>query len=70
MQIFIFLKKSWQFFCDSKEHHSSKEATDKDCSIDKSLAEIGIFSIRIFGKDIVEDPIACATRVKDRLNKL
>ncbi|MFN4500416.1 hypothetical protein ACK3XA_25665 [Klebsiella grimontii] len=67
---FYFPEKKLAVFCDSKEYHSSKESTNKDSSIDKSLAEIGIFSIRIFGKDIVADPIACALRVRDRLNEL
>lgn len=67
---FYFPDKKLAVFCDSKEHHSSKESTDKDSNIDKSLAEIGIFSIRILGKEIVADPIACATRVRDRLNEL
>ncbi|PLR52291.1 hypothetical protein [Chimaeribacter arupi] len=52
---FYFPEKKLAVFCDSKEHHSSKESTDKDSNIDKSLAEIGIFSIRIFGQDIVAD---------------
>ncbi|SUI39604.1 Uncharacterised protein [Salmonella enterica subsp. enterica] len=38
--------------------------------IDKSLAEIGIVSLRIYGKDIVADPLACATIVRDRLSEL
>ncbi|HCX4809999.1 TPA: hypothetical protein OZT40_001343 [Escherichia coli] len=67
---FYFPEKKLAVFCDSKEHHSSNESIDKDSNIDKSLAEIGISSIRIFGKDIVADPIACAKRVRDRLNEL
>lgn len=67
---FYFPAKKLAIFCDSKEHHSSKESIDKDRNIDKSLAEIDIVSLRIYGKDIAADPLACAKIVRDRLSEL
>lgn len=67
---FYFPEKKLAIFCDSKEHHSSTESVVKDRNIDKSLAEIGIVSLRIYGKEIVADPLACATIVRDRLSEL
>lgn len=67
---FYFPEKKLAIFCDSKEHHSSKESIEKDKKIDKSLASIGITSLRILGKDIVSNPIECASRVRERLSEL
>ncbi len=65
---FYFPENRLAVFCDSKEFHSSDRAIEKDKLIDEKLRSIGIKSLRIYGRDIVESPIDCARQVELSLN--
>lgn len=65
---FYFPGEKLAVFCDSKEFHSSDKAKEKDSLIDKRLDSIGIKSLRIYGKDIVDSPINCAKRIVSALS--
>lgn len=52
-------------FCDSRAHHSSPQAKQKDAAIDDALREIGIRSLRIFGPEIANSPFECAWKVAE-----
>lgn len=54
-------------FCDSTRHHRGGKAKAKDAAIDKKLEEIGLSTVRIPGKLIVEDLKAAADRVSGSL---
>jgi hypothetical protein len=55
-------------FCDSGLHHRGKKAELKDARIDENLAKIGIRSVRVPGKIIVEDLKAAANLVSNVLD--
>lgn len=67
---FYFPEKKVAIFCDSKQHHSSISAIEKDKKVDDALVKIGIQSIRISGQDIVSNPINCAEKIKNTLDNL
>lgn len=54
-------------FCDSTRHHRGGKAKAKDAAIDERLAKIGLSSIRVPGKLIVEDVKAAADLVWNAL---
>jgi len=60
---FFFEEQKVANFCDSVEHHISDASIAKDAAIDDKLAEIGIRSVRVSGKDIVNSPIGCAQKI-------
>lgn len=66
---FYFPNEKLAIFCDSKSHHSSQEAIDKDKAIDSQLIGMGIRSLRILGPEIVKSPFGCANIVKNALSK-
>jgi hypothetical protein len=54
-------------FCDSTRHHRGEKAKAKDAAIDEKLAKIGLSSVRVTGKLIVEDVKAAADLVSNAL---
>ncbi len=54
-------------FCDSKQFHRGKKNENKDDNIDKSLADIGIKTLRLTGKEIINNLDECVTRITDKL---
>ena len=50
-------------FCDSTRHHRGQKVAEKDAEIDKKLQAIGVASVRVQGKQIVEDLKAAADQV-------
>jgi hypothetical protein len=50
-------------FCDSTRHHRGGKAKAKDAAIDERLAKIGVSSVRVPGKHIVDDVKAAADLV-------
>jgi len=62
---FFFPEQRLAVFCDSRAHHSSPEAKQKDAAIDDALREIGIRSLRVFGPDIANSPFASARKVAE-----
>ena len=54
-------------FCDSTRHHRGGKAKAKDAAIDEKLAKIGLSSVRVPGKLIVEDVKAAADLVSNAL---
>jgi very-short-patch-repair endonuclease len=54
-------------FCDSMRHHRGRKAKAKDAAIDEKLAKIGLSSVRIPGKLIVEELKAAADLVSNTL---
>lgn len=54
-------------FCDSKQFHRGKKNQGKDEFIDKALSEIGIKSLRLTGKEIIEKLDKCVNRIMDRI---
>lgn len=60
---FYFSEHRLAVFCDSVAHHSTSDEAAKDARIDRELREIGIRSLRINGRDIVNAPLKCASQV-------
>ncbi len=58
-----FPEKKLAVFCDSTKHHRGEKAKRKDAAIDDRLAKIGVKSVRIPGKLIVDDVKAAADLV-------
>ncbi len=54
-------------FCNSTAHHRGGKAKAKDAAIDQKLAGIGLSSVRVPGKLIIEDLKAAADLVSDAL---
>lgn len=54
-------------FCDSTRHHRGRKAQDKDALIDEKLAAIGVTSLRVPGKLIVNDIATAANLVEQAL---
>lgn len=54
-------------FCDSTRYHRGGKAQAKDAKIDQKLAELGVGSVRVPGKLIVDDMKAAADMVEDGL---
>jgi hypothetical protein len=54
-------------FCDSTRHHRGAKAKEKDAAIDEKLARVGISSVRLPGKLIVENLVAAADLVSNAL---
>ncbi len=67
---FYFPEKKLAIFCDSVAYHSSLKAIAKDKAIDEKLNKIGIASMRICGRDIVESPIDCAKLILSKLSEI
>jgi hypothetical protein len=63
-----FADKKLAVFCDSGRFHRGKTAEAKDAAIDKKLAAIGISSVRIPGKLIVEDVQAAGDLVANAIS--
>jgi very-short-patch-repair endonuclease len=49
--------------CDSFEYHSSNESFIKDRERDMNLLSMGFITIRLSGKEILENPYVCANNV-------
>jgi len=62
-----FPKSKFAVFCDSKQFHRGKKNENKDDSINKSLAYIGIKTLRLTSKEIINNLDECATRITDQL---
>lgn len=54
-------------FCDSAKHHRGTKNKDKDSLIDQHLTGFGIRSLRLKGKDIIENLGECVRKVEDLL---
>ncbi|MBY5316720.1 endonuclease domain-containing protein [Rhizobium leguminosarum] len=54
-------------FCDSGAYHRGNKAREKDSAIDERLAKFDIRSVRIRGREIVEDLKTAADRVSELL---
>lgn len=54
-------------FCDSMRHHRGRKAQEKDALIDEKLAAIGVASLRVSGRLIVDDVAAAADLVEQAL---
>lgn len=50
-----FPEKKLAVFCDSRQHHRGKKNAFKDNNIDVQLKELGIKTLRLTGKEIVEE---------------
>jgi hypothetical protein len=55
-------------FCDSTRHHRGGKAQEKDAEIDEKLKAIGVTSVRVQGKQIVDDLKAAADKVCASVN--
>ena len=55
-------------FCDSTRHHRGAKAQEKDAEIDEKLKVIGVTSVRVQGKQIVDDLKAAADKVCASVN--
>lgn len=60
---FYFSEQKLAVFCDSNAFHRGKKAMDKDTRIDGELKDIGIKSLRIMGRDIIDAPYDCVNRI-------
>lgn len=56
-------------FCDGRHHGKGKQA-GRDAKIDAKLAELGIASIRVSGKSIIEDLTVAADEIGHKLEEL
>ncbi|WP_146618921.1 hypothetical protein [Rhodoplanes elegans] len=63
----FFPDKKLAVFCDSSRYHRGGKAKAKDAAIDEKLAKIGLSSVRVPGKLIVEDVKAAADLVSNAL---
>ena len=66
---FFFPEQRFAVFCDSKAHHSSPKAQQKDAEIDRKLLDIGVRSLRVLGVDIAKSPLECAQRVRSAVEE-
>ncbi|MEW6427639.1 MAG: hypothetical protein AB1568_06345 [Thermodesulfobacteriota bacterium] len=64
---FYFPEKKFAIFCDSRSHHRSLKAKQKDERIDSELLNLGIRSLRISGSEIVNNPFNCVNLIKENL---
>lgn len=64
---FYLAEQKLAIFCDSGSFHRGPKARQKDAAIDARLAAIGVRSVRIFGREIVNDLNAAADRVSKLL---
>jgi hypothetical protein len=55
-------------FCDSSRYHNRGRAQEKDAEIDKKLKAVGVTSVRVPGKQIVDDLKTAADKVCAALN--
>jgi hypothetical protein len=64
----FFPKEKIAVFCDSTRHHRGQKAQEKDAEIDERLKAIGVTSVRVQGKQIVDDLKTAADKVCAALN--
>lgn len=64
----FFPEKKIAVFCDSKKHHRSLKAIEKDHRIVNELEKIGIKSIRISGRDIINNLSEAVNRILKEIN--
>nr|WP_320022339.1 hypothetical protein [uncultured Draconibacterium sp.] len=62
-----FPKEKLAIFCDSTQFHRGKKNENKDDKINSELKNIGIKTLRLSGKDIVENLDDCVKRIIDEL---
>lgn len=62
-----FPEKKLAIFCDSSKFHRGTKNKEKDETIDKQLGELGIRTLRISGKQIIEKLNDCVQLVFDNL---
>lgn len=62
-----FPEKKLAIFCDSKQFHRGKKNENKDENIDNSLSEVGIKTLRLTGKEIINNLDECVDRIIYRL---
>lgn len=60
---FYFPEKKLAIFCDSIKYHTRTSNINKDKLIDDKLNDLGIKSLRISGKDIVNNLKSCVDRI-------
>lgn len=60
---FYFPEKKLAIFCDSIKYHTRTSNRNKDKLIDDKLNDLGIKSLRISGKDIVNNLKSCVDRI-------
>lgn len=65
----FFPERRLAVFCDGRHHGKGKQA-ERDARIDGKLAELGISSVRISGKSIIEDLNAAADQIAQKLESL
>jgi hypothetical protein len=62
-----FPKNRLAIFCDSTQFHRGRKNENKDSSIDKALADIGIDTLRLTGKDIINNLDKCVEKIINKL---
>lgn len=65
----FFPKEKLAIFCDSTKYHRGTKAKEKDRRISEKLAELGIKSMRLQGKEIVKDLNSSIEKILNELKK-
>lgn len=60
---FYFSNEKLAIFCDSQQYHRGNSNKNKDRSIDNRLFDLGIRSLRLNGKDIVDNLNVCIEQI-------